>query len=125
MLGILKEDGADRGEVTTSQRVAATLAAFRTIARTVAGSPGRKNLIWVSGSFPLTYIPDLALISEPSYLVYYRTYQREIRQTANVMGDAQISIYPVDARGLAGAEAIGDASNPTTDELRERYTVFA
>ncbi len=122
MLRILKQHAADRGEVTTSQRVAATLAAFRTIARTVAGSPGRKNLIWVSGSFPLTYIPDLALISEPSYLVYYRTYQREIRQTANVMGDAQISIYPVDARGLAGAEAIVDASNPMTDELGERYT---
>ena len=122
MLRMLKEIAAEQGEKTTNKRVAATLDAFRSIARSVAGSPGRKNLIWVSGSFPLSYAPELALSFETSNQVYYRTYQREIRQTANVMGDAQISIYPVDARGLAGAEAIIDASNPMTDELGRAYT---
>jgi VWFA-related protein len=121
MLRTLKQLAADRGETTANQRVATTLGALRTIARSLAGYPGRKNLVWVSGSFPLTYAPDLALSTEPSRIVFYRTYQREIRQTANIMGDAQISIYPVDPRGLVGAE-IMDASKPLTDELGKAYT---
>ena len=122
MLRMLKQMAAEQGETTTNQRVATTLAAFRTIARSVAGSPGRKNLIWISGSFPLSYAPEMAFSFETSNQVYHRTYQREIGQTADIMGDAQISIYPVDARGLAGAEAIIDASNPMTDELGRAYT---
>ena len=65
MLRILKQVAADHGEVTTGQRVAATLAAFRTIARSVAGYPGRKNLVWVSGSFPLTYVAQMGVSFEP------------------------------------------------------------
>jgi hypothetical protein len=44
-----------------------------------------------------------------------------MRETANIMGDAQISIYPVDPRGLVGAEII-DASKPMLDELGRGYT---
>ena len=121
MLRTLKQLAADHGEVTANEKVGTTLAAFRTIARAVAGYPGRKNLVWVSGSFPLSYQAQLALSSEPSRIAYYRNYQREIRQTANVMGDAQISIYPVDARGLVGAEIV-DASKPMTDETGHAYS---
>jgi VWFA-related protein len=121
MLRTLKQLAADRGEVTANQKVDGTLSAFRTIARSVAGYPGRKNLVWVSGSFPLTYKPELALSSQPSRQVFYRSYQREIRETANVMGDAQISIYPVDARGLVGFELV-DASTRMTDETGHFYT---
>jgi VWFA-related protein len=121
MLRILKQLAGDHGEVTANQKVAETLAAFRTIARSVAGNAGRKNLIWVSGSFPLTYQAQMALSSEPSRIQYYRSYEREMRQTANIMGDAEISIYPVDARGLEGAPLV-DASNPLRDETGHAYT---
>lgn len=121
MLRALKQLAADRGEITANQKVAATLTAFRTIARSVAGYSGRKNLVWVSGSFPLTYQANLAFSFEPSHIAFYRTYEREIRQTANIMGDAQISIYPVDARGLVGAETV-DSSKLMTDELASAYT---
>jgi VWFA-related protein len=121
MLRTLKQLHADRGEVTTNQRVVATLAAIRTIARSVAGYPGRKNLIWVSSSFPLVYQAQLAFSSETTRPVFYRTYERELRQAANIMGDAQISIYPVDARGLVGAEIV-DASNPMRDESGKTYS---
>lgn len=121
MLRTLKQLAADHGEVTANQKVAATLAAFRTIARSVAGYRGRKNLIWMSASFPLAYQAQLAFSFEPSRIQYYRNYEREIRQTANIMGDAQISIYPVDARGLEGAATV-DASKPMSDELGEAYS---
>jgi VWFA-related protein len=121
MLRTMKQVAADRGEVTANQKAALTLAAFRTIARSVTGYPGRKNLVWVSSSFPLSYQADLAFTGENSRITFYRNYQRDIRETANVMGDAQVSIYPVDARGLAGAEIV-DASKPMTDELGNAYT---
>jgi VWFA-related protein len=121
MLRTLKQLAADRGEITANEKVATTLSAFRSIAHSVAGYPGRKNLVWVSASFPLTYAPDVALSFEPSHLVYYRNYEHEIRETANVVGDAQISIYPVDARGLVGSELV-DASKPMTDETGHLYT---
>jgi hypothetical protein len=107
--------------------VTGTLAAFRTIARSVAGYSGRKNLVWVSGSFPLSYQAELGLLVDQdggpdgNHTAFYRSYQREIRQTANIMGDAQIAIYPVDARGLVGAESV-DASGSMTDELGRVYT---
>jgi VWFA-related protein len=121
MLSALQQLQADRGETMANQRVAATLAAFRTIARSVAGYPGRKNLVWVSSSFPLVYQTQLGFTFETTRPVFYRTYEREMRQTANLMGDAQISIYPVDARGLVGSEIV-DASKPMTDERGRAYT---
>ncbi len=121
MLAILKQLQADHGEITANQRVAETLAAFRSIARSVAGYPERKNLVWVSSSFPFVYQAQLAFSFETSRPVFYRTYQRELRQTANIMGDAQISIYPVDARGLVGAEIV-DASSPMRNESGKTYS---
>lgn len=37
-------------------RADATLSALEAVARHLAGIPGRKNLIWVSASFPLSFI---------------------------------------------------------------------
>lgn len=124
MLRTMKQVAADQGEVTANQKVAITLAAFRTIARSLAGYPGRKNLVWVSSSFPLSYQADMALSGDSTRITFYRNYQREIRETANVMGDAQVSIYPVDARGLDGVDIV-DASKPMTDELGNAYTGVA
>src|SRR5438552_3241290 len=42
-------------------RVRETLEALRAIARHVAGYPGRKNLLWISSSFPISINPDVDL----------------------------------------------------------------
>ena len=46
------------GDAETDLRVRMTLEAFQQIGRFLAGVPGRKNLIWLSGSFPLALFPD-------------------------------------------------------------------
>jgi hypothetical protein len=84
--------------VSLDGRVKTSLAALRVIARAVAGYPGRKNLIWVSAAFPFSFIPE---DSENYDLL--RMYADEIRRTAGTLADAQVAVYPVDARGLVGA----------------------
>jgi VWFA-related protein len=98
------EDEQIRGEADI--RLQVTLAALRSIARAVAGYPGRKILVWVSSSFPLTLQPEqftTGNLSLTSGLAGNRKYMDEVRQTAALLAYAQVAIYPVDARGLMGS----------------------
>ncbi|MGH9788205.1 MAG: VWA domain-containing protein [Candidatus Acidiferrales bacterium] len=94
--------------VALDSRVKTTLAALRIIARAVAGYPGRKNLIWVSAAFPFTFIPE---DSENYDLL--RFYADDIRRTAGSLTDAQVAVYPVDARGLVGPSALSSPPPPS------------
>ncbi len=80
-------------------RVRITVEALKSIGRNVAGFPGRKNLIWLSGAFPFYIAPDTDL-SNP--FVAQRQYADQIRGAATVLTDSQVAVYPVDARGLVG-----------------------
>jgi hypothetical protein len=88
------------------ERVETTLAALGEIGRFLEGLPGRKNLIWYSGSFP-AYIssnPTRQYASiQPGSLVRddsARNYTERIRKVINLLNTAEVAIYPVDARGL-------------------------
>jgi VWFA-related protein len=83
------------------QRVAITLSALNQLARTLAGYPGRKNLIWVSETFPLNIEANKIPVGESAERAR-RNYNIELANTANLMSNAQIAVYPVDARALAG-----------------------
>jgi len=77
-----------------------TLDAMEAIAHHLASLPGRKNLVWVSGGFPFTLglEPDDFSMSNPSR--EHRSFSEETARVARAMNDANIAIYPVDARGL-------------------------
>jgi VWFA-related protein len=81
----------------TDQRVQATLAALNSLSRTLSGYPGRKNLIWISESFPFDVM--LSGATGRSSL-NDRNYSHEIARTGNLLSDSQVAIYPLDARGL-------------------------
>jgi len=78
-------------------RLQYTLDAFNMLARYVSGFPGRKNLIWFSGSFPLNILPD-ATLADPFAVV--ASGEDEFRETTNLLTRAQVAVYPIDARGL-------------------------
>ena len=88
-----------------NQRVVYTLDALQQIARYLAGVPGRKNLIWFSGSFPLCQLKDTKC-----------PYKQQMDETMDVLAKAQVSIYPIGASGLA-PDAINDASAPPDHSL--------
>jgi VWFA-related protein len=95
MRRIIDQNNQARAAGSTDTRVRITLEALRSIARAVAGFPGRKNLIWVSSVFPFSLQPDIA-----DYPDAQRNYGEDIRRTAALLASARVAVYTVDARGL-------------------------
>jgi VWFA-related protein len=87
----------DQALVQSDQRVRFTLESLQKIVRNVAGYPGRKNLIWLSAAFPLSVDPTIAGVGDA------RNYQREVQETANLLTNNEVAVYPVDVRGLVGS----------------------
>lgn len=89
-----------------------TLDAMEAIAHHLASLPGRKNLVWVSSGFPFTLglEPEDFSMNNPSR--EHRTFSEETARVARAMNDANIAIYPVDARGLMVSPAMS-ASMPS------------
>jgi VWFA-related protein len=77
----------------TDDRVLTTLEAMQQLARYLQAIPGRKNVIWFSGSFPLKIFGDLTMGGQD--------FQEEVAKTANLLSAAQVAIYPIGAQGLA------------------------
>ena len=97
----------DQATLAIDLRVGMTLTAFRAIAQAVAGLPGRKSLIWVSGSFPMATYTRIIKHSadgdnDPNRVAFNELYEDRIRETDSILTDAQVAVYPVDARGLIG-----------------------
>ncbi len=61
----------------------------------LAGYPGRKNLLWISSSFPIAINPDVDLA-----FAGVRNYQDQIAKLANALADAKVAVYPMDPGGL-------------------------
>ena len=99
-----------------------TLNALSSLARILGGIPGRKNLIWVTGDLPFSFIPenrvmtdaelaedlpslDTRRVGEHSAGNYAETFRQahaeEIREVSARLSSAQVAVYPVDARGLS------------------------
>jgi len=76
-------------------RVQETLDALRGIARFLSGYPGRKNLLWISSSFPLVIGPDT-----DNKFTSMRMYQSQMDDVATALADAQVAVYPMDPSGL-------------------------
>jgi VWFA-related protein len=79
-----------------------TMNAFLGIAWSLSGVPGRKSLIWATGGFPFTISSPAAVPGGYLSILYERAMA--------ALTAAQISVYPVDVRGLVNTSPLGDAS---------------
>ena len=98
----------NRAEITTS--------AIEAIANHLAPIPGRKNLVWISGSFPLSIGQEGPSRKDPTRDV--RDFERELERTARALNQANLAIYPVDARSLM-ASVNYDAADPVNYNPRQ------
>lgn len=113
-IAAMQQFEADVTAVQTDQRVKMTLEAMQQLARYLSAIPGRKNLIWFSGSFPLTLDPDDSLQSPFEAM---RSYSEEVRETSELLSAARVAVYPVDARGLMVSSAFDVTTDPSSNLL--------
>jgi VWFA-related protein len=103
---------------STKNRVRLTTAALIAIAHHLGSLAGRKNLVWVSGSFPFS-------LGQEKFDLNWANdtggggFSGEIARAAEALTDAGVSVYPVDARGLMGngLTAAGDYSEAPPTEF--------
>jgi len=74
-----------KGDTLSTMRVLTHIAAF------LDGLPGRKNLIWMAGLFPVTLYPTPG---DPQDL------RDDIKHELNELSRAQVAVYPVNIRGV-------------------------
>jgi VWFA-related protein len=93
----LQQFNAEQDSSSDSIRVQYTLAAFDQLGRYLSGMPGRKNVIWLSGSFPLAILPDPHLNNS---FAASRDFSAQVDRTASLLANARVALYPIDARGV-------------------------
>jgi VWFA-related protein len=88
---------SEMSQLQTRNRSEQTIEAFDTLGRWLMNFPGRKNVIWFSAAFPLGVDPNANfgdntnIPSEDSTI---------FQLMLNRLTQAQVSVYPVDPRGL-------------------------
>jgi len=115
LLGALQGMQAELEVTDTTERAGYTIDAMMLLARYLSGISGRKNIVWLSGSFPIA-ISATTNSGDPS--LDNPNYTYKIKRVTNLLADAQVAVYPVDVRGLIGgglgAQNAGGAGGPTS-----------
>lgn len=131
---------ADATPTEYATRIETTLGGMRELARINGGLPGRKNLIWVSAGFPIAFSPDegttitSGMVSRTTCVTcppprpdemqaqdfsnnVLEKYKDEVHRTSAAITAAQMSLYPVDARGLINVTGFSAAQRTGIDSL--------
>ena len=113
-INAMKQFLADTAAVENQQRVEITLQALQQLARYLSSVPGRKNVIWFSGSFPAGIFPNSDLVDP---FTVTDSFQDDIRKTTDLLTAGQVALYPVAAEGLA-SDAAYEANGKEIGEKR-------
>jgi VWFA-related protein len=127
-----------RGDFHTSERgIETTLNQLNALAKVLAGYPGRKNLIWLSESFPLVLFPETtnqlnmdgqslrsAEVSVGQSVnqnlqtnAPFKDYAVLVKKVSDSLMAAQVAVYPVDAGAVGKDDHL--ASQHTMDNMAE------
>jgi VWFA-related protein len=125
-----------RGDYHTSERgIETTLNQLNALAKVLAGYPGRKNLIWLSESFPLVLFPEsmnqLNMSQESlknsgegqssqqnlQTAAPFKNYGALVKKVSDALMAAQVAVYPVDAGAVGKNDHL--ASQHTMETMAE------
>lgn len=98
------------------QEVEITLDAFTAIGQFLMPLQGRKNLLWLSGSFPLAVLPET---SDSNAYQSERNYSADQKKVADLLNLSHTAVYAVDVRGLMNNPAFSASSRV---DLRQHST---
>ncbi len=91
--------GRPLSDFKTVDRVSVTAAALQAIANHLAAIPGRKNLVWVSGSFPINIGTLPRRGGGPTKTQAFSS-SGAVQDASRALNNGDLAIYPVDARGM-------------------------
>jgi hypothetical protein len=98
----LAAEAQDEDTLNLTQRSRMTAQALADIGRSVSGYSGRKNLFWLSASFPFGMNAQLQID---------RSFQAlDVLDTTNLIEDLQIALYPIDLGGIT-TDLVSASSN--------------
>lgn len=118
-LGSLQELLAEESLQVTTLQVQKTLTAFQQLARYLSSFPGRKNVMWVSGGFPLVLFPSKDL---PNPSRSQQLFREDMVQTAALCTAAQMAIYPISALGLKNSSIYEANANSLSSDRPSTMT---
>ncbi len=88
-----------QSQSATTARTLMTLDAFRQLSAYLAGIDGRKDVIWLSGGFPIYLGTNAGTQVDPGR---YDQVREAVKETDAALASADVAIYPVGAEGLLG-----------------------
>lgn len=109
--------------MTLDLRAKETLGAMAEIGQYLSGIPGRKNLIWISESFPLSVAPNPD--TGNNQFGGMREYSEQVKLVANALTDAQVAVYPMDVRGLQAQQSLSALQNLSQPQQRTNGSTIA
>lgn len=88
-----------RAQAYAADRARVTAGVMESIANHLARIPGRKNLVWVSSGFPFN-LGEYLDRSQAALIRPQANLEPVVERAARALNDANVAVYPVDARGL-------------------------
>jgi VWFA-related protein len=120
-IGVLHKDlealataeGIDDSHPFTQDHRHPTVEALRMIADHVGSLPGRKNLVWISGSFPFSIEGNNLQQTPDGRKIPYAT---DVELAMRALNNENVAVYPVDARGLLDGGTFGSSASSNLDQ---------
>jgi VWFA-related protein len=101
---------------TMDERALRTINALTSLGENMSGYPGRKNLLWLSTSFPINLFSSLAVGATPgpSNDLWAETkgYTQQLQHLTSILSDAKIAVYPVNLAGVQTLQAYQAGARP-------------
>jgi VWFA-related protein len=94
------------------ERIDRTIKALATLGQDASGYPGRKNLLWLSTSFPINLASTLAVGAMTDDFAEYRGHWGELQQLSAALSDAKVAVYPVSLAGVQTLQAYEAGARP-------------
>jgi VWFA-related protein len=104
----ISDTSKEMNQLMAANRVSHTLESLIQVARHLAGIRGRKNLVWISSGIPWT--------------VRDETMAMPVARAGRAIDDANVAIYPVDARGQVATGVAPAETMPEVAAMKGRVS---
>ena len=94
--------GEEMERLMREQRIMGTFGQLELLAQHLAGVPGRKTLVWLGSGMAMSQVFRMGAAKGPagSRTARSRNYANRFERAQSILADANVAVYPVDARGL-------------------------